>query len=102
MIYFILKIIKSIPHIAICLFKSLPQIFRTCYSLTFKRIKPPDTYHQKVFNAPLILRNNVCSRSSGVCMLRERERERERERDSQYIDSQVDKLTYMYLDYQIL
>ena len=34
------------------------------------------------FHAILILRNDVCSRSLGNCMLRERERERERERQT--------------------
>ena len=41
----------------------------------------PETYRPGVFHALLILRNDVCSRSSGIRILGERENERERERE---------------------
>ena len=49
-IYLILIIIKSIPFIALCLFKSLHLISRACYSLTFKRIKSPETHTSRSFS----------------------------------------------------
>ena len=76
-IYFILIIIKSIPYIALCIFKSFLQIFRTCYSLTFKRITSPETYSQEVFHAPWILLNVRIRRSIYIRKKTEKNKEKE-------------------------